>query len=144
MSGKHTYIATFAPQAWINDYAVEVDAEGPQEWDCTVYATDPQPFATGGTTLDYLARLDSGAKASGNLDDSLDGEWGVLDNDDVFKDDPAAPEWIRNWRGPFDIRIRRVEDGRTHCTACGEDLTDTQWYFDPCASTEDGSHQAAS
>ena len=33
---------------------------------------------------------------------------GVLDNDDLFKSDPAAPEWIRRWRGPFDIRIRRT------------------------------------
>jgi hypothetical protein len=32
---------------------------------------------------------------------------GVIDNADVFKDDPGAPSWIREWRGPFTIRITK-------------------------------------
>jgi hypothetical protein len=86
------YIAHFSPQAWVNDYAIEVDAEGPQEWDCTAFVMqDPE----------YLAKQ-IGYRPSDDITD----EWGVLDNDDQFKHDPAAPEWIREWRGPFDIRIR--------------------------------------
>ena len=29
------YIATFTPQAWVRDNAIEVDPEGPTQWNCT-------------------------------------------------------------------------------------------------------------
>ena len=32
----------------------------------------------------------------------------VLDTDDVFALDPAAPAWVRSWSGPFTIRLRRA------------------------------------
>ena len=32
------YAARFTPEAWIRDNAVEVDPQGPQEWDCTEFA----------------------------------------------------------------------------------------------------------
>jgi hypothetical protein len=85
------YTAWFTPEAWVNDQAVEVDPEGPQEWDCTSYAN---------LKRDYLARLEAHSEP-------LDGPHGAVDNDDVFKGDPAAPEWVRGWRGPFTIRITR-------------------------------------
>jgi hypothetical protein len=80
------YTAHFTPEAWQDDQAIEVAPGGPQTWDCTAYASQRMP---------YLARL---AAEYGAPD-------GLLDNDDVFKDDPAAPQWIRDWRGPFTIRI---------------------------------------
>ncbi len=96
-TGAFTYRATFSPQAWINDQAVPVDPEGPTEWDCTAFVDDD--------TLAYLKRT---ANLRGeNLDDLVDG---VIDNDDVFKSDPAAPEWIRNWSGPYTIRVYRDAD----------------------------------
>jgi hypothetical protein len=88
---KIRYLARFTPEAWVRDQAIEVDAAGPQEWDCTTLAL---------AHLDYLA--DVAARRRESLDD---GE-GVLDNDDLFKDDPDAPEWVRSWRGPFAIRVR--------------------------------------
>lgn len=85
------YTARFTPEAWVNDQAVEVDPKGPQEWDCTAYAR---------LNRDYLARLEARGEP-------LDQPEGAVDNDDVFKGDPAAPQWVRNWQGPFVIRITR-------------------------------------
>lgn len=91
---KVRYLAEFQPQAWDGDYAVPVDPEGPTTWDCTGFVDDH--------IRDYLEGLES--RGNGDLDDEL---LGVLDAQDRFQDDPAAPEWIRNWSGPFSIRVFR-------------------------------------
>jgi hypothetical protein len=91
---ERRYIAHFTPEEWVRDNAVEVDAEGPQEWDCTAYARGVADY------LEVCAR-----RRHENLDD------GVLDNDDVFADDPAAPEWVRAWHGPFTITVRYAKEG---------------------------------
>lgn len=83
--------AHFTPEAWVRDQAIEVDSEGPQTWDCTRFATE---------NIAYLVSLPAG--------DDLADAFGVIDNDDVFKADPDAPEWVREWRGPFTIRIQEV------------------------------------
>lgn len=88
---KIRYVARFTPEAWIRDQATEVDPQGPQEWDCTNLA---------------LARRDYLAAAAARQGESLDDGEGVLDNDDVFRDDPNAPEWVRAWTGPSTIRVR--------------------------------------
>lgn len=88
---KIRYLAWFTPEAWVRDQAIEVDPLGPQEWDCTTLAL---------THLDYLAAV------AARRHESLDDGEGVLDNDDMFKDDHAAPEWVRSWPGPFTIRVR--------------------------------------
>lgn len=83
-----TYVARFNPQAWINDYAIEVDPEGEQEWDVTRAFNRLRP--------DYRRKM---------LDEIFDrGE--ALDRHDYLKEDPHAPEWVREWRGPFDIWVR--------------------------------------
>lgn len=87
----YRYTAHFTPEAWVKGHAIEVDPEGPQEWDCTEYAQ---------RNRDYLDRLE----AQGDLLDTSDG---AVDNDDVFAADPAAPRWVRDWRGPFTIHVRR-------------------------------------
>ena len=87
-----TYIAHFTPEAWQQDQAIEVDAEGPQEWDCTAWAQQHP---------DYMDRITMLARG-GDTD-------GVLDRDDLFQSDPAAPQWVREWRGPFTIRVRWEE-----------------------------------
>ena len=88
---KIRYLARFTAEAWIRNQATEVDAAGPLEWDCTTLA---------------LAHLDYLAAAAARRHESLDDGEGVLDNDDMFKDDPGAPEWVRSWSGPFTIRVR--------------------------------------
>jgi hypothetical protein len=96
---RQRYVAYFQPEAWVRDDAIPVDPEGPQEWDCTEFASKPDSAA-------YLARVADWRH------ESPDDPFGMLDNDDWFRADPAAPEWIRQWRGPFTIRIRRIEAGQ--------------------------------
>lgn len=93
------YRAHFTPEAWVRDYAIEVDAEGPQEWDATAWAL---------AHPDYLVKLDSWAHEYEPFGFAED--WGVTDRWDFFKDDPAAPEWVRLHRGPFTITIFREEE----------------------------------
>lgn len=91
--GGKRYLAEFEPQAWQNDYAVPVDPEGETEWDCTAFVTNPPEWVS----KDYF-----GAKFQEELD-SVQGYF--VDNDDVLQKDPAAPEWVRRWRGPFTITV---------------------------------------
>ena len=78
------YTATFHPQAWIRDNAVEVDAEGETSWDCSEFlASAPADWREA-----TLAR--------------------GRDYDDILRDDPNAPEWVREWRGPFDTEVAQA------------------------------------
>lgn len=88
------YVATFTPEAWINMQAVEIDRSGDTEWDVT-QAVLANP--------DYWNQM-----LSDDPHASFDDTVGVLDNDDTLKDDPWAPGWIHDHRGPFTIRVRRV------------------------------------
>lgn len=88
--------AHFTPEAWVDGYAIDVDADGPQTWDCTAYARDH--------ALTYLAALVV-AEPDRLAADADRGGRGVVDRDDVFLNDPAAPQWIREHRGPFTIRL---------------------------------------
>jgi hypothetical protein len=82
------YTAHFTPEAWQRDQAIEVDAPGPQEWDCTEFARQIPGY------IHWLA-------GRGNI------TRGVTDNDDLFKGDPHAPGWAAVWQGPFTITIRQ-------------------------------------
>jgi hypothetical protein len=79
------YIARFSPQAWVRDNAIEVDPEGETEWV---------------TQLEGLTE--------DNKRVILEEEDG-LDIHDLLKEDPAAPEWVREWSGPFSIHVREEE-----------------------------------
>jgi hypothetical protein len=68
---------TFTPQAWVNDYAISVDPEGPTEWE--------MEFA--GTELP---------------DDNS------YESDDL-RDSPEAPDWVREWSGPFYVSVELLE-----------------------------------
>lgn len=80
------YEAEFQPEAWVRDYAMTVDALGPTTWDATefVLAADPKWFAE---------TLERGT-----------------DYDDILRLDPNAPEWVREWPGPFETYLRRKEE----------------------------------
>jgi hypothetical protein len=77
-------IATFQPQAWVNDLAVGVDPEGEVTFDVTNYVD-----------LDKLPNRDSYAS-------------------DDLRDAPTAPNWIKAWHGPFCIAVEvvPVEDAK--------------------------------
>jgi hypothetical protein len=73
-----TVTVRFLPRAWIENHAVEADPEG------------STTFAVPAT-------------------DAKDAEDNWLPNHDAASDGlrqhDNAPEWIRNWNGPFDIEI---------------------------------------
>lgn len=82
------YEAEFQPEAWVNDYAITVDAEGPKTWDATQFVEEmrienPRWF------LDTLLR--------------------GCDYDDILRTDPNAPEWVQEWQGPFETYLREVD-----------------------------------
>lgn len=75
-----SYTAIFTPQAWVNDQAIEVDPEGE-------------------TTFDITPEVEK-LKAKGLPVPQAD----TNDSDD-FQFAAAAPQWIKDWRGPFYITI---------------------------------------
>jgi hypothetical protein len=77
------YRAKFTPQAWVNDYAVPVDPEGPAEWDCTDYVQSL-------THEQFLEVMEPDTYAS----------------DDV-RSGSNAPAWVKDWTGPFYITVER-------------------------------------
>jgi hypothetical protein len=79
--------ARFFPQAWINDYAVNVDPAGPSVWQVT-----PEFLVE----LLGTFRVPERCFVANELES------------DYLRNDPAAPEWIRKWQGPFEVEP--VED----------------------------------
>lgn len=69
--------ARFHPQAWIRDYAVDVDGQGELEWTIAE-----------GDAARWLAEAES-----------------VCPDLDGLRDEPAAPAWIRRWQGPFYVEL---------------------------------------
>ena len=79
------YRATFTPQAWVNDYTIIVDSEGPIEWDCT----------------DYILSLSVSERLKALEPDTYDSDGARLSDN--------CPEWVRNWGGPFYITVEIQE-----------------------------------
>lgn len=75
-----TAFATFVPQAWIGNNAVDVDAEGETSFDIT-----PEIESMGKENA--LAIKDNS------------------NSSDVFQYAAHAPKWIKQWSGPFYIRL---------------------------------------
>ncbi len=90
---KYRYVATFDSQAWLHNCAFSVDPQGDTEWDCTPELI--APYIQGDGTLGEP------------FSEVYRGAW--LDEDDILRGDPAAPEWVREWQGPFTITVRRVK-----------------------------------
>lgn len=86
--------ATFVPQVWINDYAVEVQPKGETTFDVT-------------EDIESLGREVALSWRDGR------GE------SDVLQSSMNAPEWVQAWDNPFEIR---VEDSiKDHYAALSED-----------------------
>lgn len=83
-------IATFDPQVWLNDHALSVDPQGETKWDCTNYVQE--------------------LKLTDKVEKFIEKEGYWLDCDDVLKEDANAPEWIREWTGPFSITVELHPD----------------------------------
>lgn len=81
------YEAHINPQAWRNDYAISVDPPGQTSWDCTDYVV---------ADSDLKTRVDEEIMLNGYF----------LDRSDEFFYDPANPEWVKHWQGPFTITVK--------------------------------------
>ena len=73
--------ATFIPQAWVNDNAIEVDAEGDTVFDVT-----------------YLI-LAMGKDKALLIEDGRDS------SDELLRAE-TVPNWIREWKGPFRVEVK--------------------------------------
>lgn len=67
---------TFRPQAWVNNYAIDIDIDGPNEWEMEVESLPEE-----------------------NSDES-----------DELRQDPAAPSYVREHRGPFEVDYEVIEE----------------------------------
>jgi hypothetical protein len=66
----------FTGQGWVNDYAIDIDPEGDTDWNVSDATADAiQPALDRGSDLDFV------------------------------KGDRFAPEWVREWQGPFEINV---------------------------------------
>jgi hypothetical protein len=79
MGGKRI-IAKFIPQAWVRDYAMEVDSEGEDKWDVT------------------------DAILSMPCEEALAMQDGQYESDSL-RELPSAPKWVRDWGGPFCVEV---------------------------------------
>lgn len=77
---RDTVMARFHPQAWSNDYAIDVESEGNPDYDVAV---------------DILLM---GSVADTIKDDS--------NESDELKFAAFAPDWVRNWNGPFYVECQ--------------------------------------
>lgn len=83
LSNPVKYTAKFTPEAWVNNYAISVDPQGPTQWDCTAdvnalpHDIRYRVLAHGGHERDQLARMS------------------------------GAPLWVQNWSGPFEIDLEQ-------------------------------------
>lgn len=80
------YKATFWPQAWQNDNAVDVDPEGETSWEVSSSWLEEAHQRLGPDVV-----FDRQSQQT-----------------DFLRDDPAAPEWVREWRGPFWVEAEEI------------------------------------
>ncbi len=73
-------IAEFVPQVWVNDYAIEADPLGETKFGVTAAILEMGKYT-----------------AIGLVDDTY--------KTDELRYSTNAPEWVREWSGPFYIRV---------------------------------------
>jgi hypothetical protein len=78
-------IAVFHPQAWVNNYAVEVDPEGETEADLTDFILNMKPN-----------------KRKELIDEDY--------SSDDLRHAPEAPLWWGEWSGPFYVEVKESMD----------------------------------
>lgn len=71
------YKARFVPQAWINDYAVDIDALGETDWDLT--------------DAEAAQALSEARRPCPDLD--------------YLREHFQAPAWVREYPGPFRVEL---------------------------------------
>jgi hypothetical protein len=85
------YIATFIPQmvnSWLGGDIYPADPKGETEWDVTEYVR-----------ANY---------SPGDIEEMVNS--GRDEMTDSLREDPNAPEWVREWDGPFEVDLEEEED----------------------------------
>lgn len=85
--GRLRYRATFRPQEWVRDNAFDVDPEGDASWDVT----------------EFVNTLVADETLTGEQRDAMLAKG--RDLEDLLRQDPNAPHWVRAWQGPFETEI---------------------------------------
>jgi len=108
--------ARFGPQTWVKDDALDTDPEGETDIDVTVEV------------------LLMGSKAARAVED-------YRDSSDEFQMAVLAPDWIRNWKGPFYVEVADgIADYLDDRRMAKEQDADEEWSCDNCGETaQDGS-----
>lgn len=84
------YLAHFQAQAFAGGYGIDVDPQGPTQWEVSDAVRANWSY--------WQALLSAGGDFAA----------GVGDDGDTLKADPYAPVWVREWSGPFTITVRSV------------------------------------
>jgi len=117
MGADHeTVTATFGPQVWVKDDALDTDPEGETDIDVTVEV------------------LLMGSKAAREVED-------YRDSSDEFQSAVLAPDWIRDWKGPFYVEVADgIADYLDDRRIAKEEDEQEDWSCDNCGETaQDGS-----
>lgn len=81
VAGRERIMAQFVPEAWVNDHAIAIDAEGDTEIDVTF-----EMLLIGRDAAMSLSSADT----------------------DHLQEAIRSPDWIRRWNGPFTIRVHEA------------------------------------
>lgn len=108
--------ATFGPQLWVKDDALDADPEGDTDIDVTVEV------------------LLMGAKAASAVED-------FRDSSDEFRTAALSPDWIRDWNGPFYVTVAdEIAEYLADRKLAKEEDAQEDWSCDNCGETaQDGS-----
>lgn len=85
---------TFFPQAWVRDTAMQVDPQGPDTWTMTLLEMEET----------------TGVSDPEELDDH------PYQRDDL-RLSKNAPDWVKNWSGPFEIEWELLQPGEPDVAA---------------------------
>ena len=84
-----TVNVSFVPQAWINDYAIEIDPLGDTDWDISIEEL-----------CDVLGVSEDKITPDFDLDTT---------EGDQLRYSINSPKWIKDWSGPFRIEINSID-----------------------------------
>jgi hypothetical protein len=88
------YIAEFVPEN-IAGLPLPPPKGCKNTWDCTSFVRSKKWLEIDGTFADFI-----------DFCIDADGEW--IDTSNSLRNDPSIPQWMKDWKGPFTIRIVSV------------------------------------
>jgi len=113
------FIATFVPQKWQGDTAIE-----PEGFERVVFDVTQTVLALEAETPGAIADIDEGGN---DASDGIRHSW-------------QAPRWVREWDGPFEVYIDEIDADETHRNSSAVDklaaAKETTKINGPCLTDE--------